>query len=996
MDTTAPSPLPVIHLDTLSFVGLERSHLRSAVYRRVFGDDAGPVRIGRYSLLERVGAGARGVVFKAFDNQLDRLVALKVLSTRADDHEELIREAKALARLSHPNVLPVYEVGETEDGQVFLAAEYVKGWTLRGWYDEETRGEAAIVDVIRQVARGVQAAHDEGLVHRDLKPANILLGEDGRVRVADFGLARFDPSALAPAADVPRDGLATTTAGTPGYMAPELFRGDPASAASDQYALAVTLHELLFGALPEDASSVALRRASKTVASAVRRGLASAPEDRFPTVGAFADALVSSARSPLRRPLPWLLAASPLAVIGATLWLTEPVGERAADNELALLQAKANLPVNPSAALEELQKAPDPTDPRLLPTTERALALGPERARYELPVGAHDTTLLGDVFTFWNSAGELKAYRLGPDGPSAVQPRDFGITVTPRDANRIMILDGAPWNLDVADPAQLAQGSPWAARAYRGRFAPVSTSEDGKRVARLDREAGSLVVEDTATGEVLWSHEQLEGRFRSATLAPDGKRVAWVDENNAAFVLELSTGFLRSISRPAAKVWFEPGRDSVVVRAPLGGLFQVDLGTGQSNGLLDLDLAFGRVELSPGGEWIAAQAQDEKISVTNLIASAPKTIRGNAFQFSPDGSRLVTRDAGALTVHDLASGDQYSLTAPGEASQFSFTDENTVWSVGADGRLRSFEVPASTVLRGHTGPIRSIVLSNDGSVAVSSAGDYTIRTWDVASGTSRLLTNLDSVPSTLALDEASARVIVTQHKAPTSFIDLRSGEVVGEAPQSSARPVLGPEGAVFGAGKEGVWSYKDGHASVVADDVGRCSAIAATPEWVGAVCRDEGRKIHVWRGDDHDSIPVEGPVTFGTSSLHAWPDASHLYFLGNRESLIRIAPDGLEDLESPHRLRALRSVHSPAASNSSHDLIVSTSDGILALWDPTSAAVQIASVEPPAVVAVSGNGRRVAYSTPRQQIVVRDRAVSKGLASVSATLEGAIAKGGSL
>ena len=100
MGHTPTGSLPVSHLDTLTFVGLERSHLRNAVYRRVFGDSSGPVSIGRYSILERIGAGARGVVFKAFDNQLDRLVALKVFSTRADDRDELVREAKALARLT--------------------------------------------------------------------------------------------------------------------------------------------------------------------------------------------------------------------------------------------------------------------------------------------------------------------------------------------------------------------------------------------------------------------------------------------------------------------------------------------------------------------------------------------------------------------------------------------------------------------------------------------------------------------------------------------------------------------------------------------------------------------------------------------------------------------------------------------------------------------------------------------------------------------------------
>ncbi len=638
MDTATPAPLPVIHPDTLTFVGLQRSHLRSAVYRRVFGDDAGPVRIGRYSLLERVGSGARGVVFKAFDNQLDRLAALKVLSTRADDHDELIREAKALARLSHPNVLPVYEVGETQDGQVFLATEYVKGWTLRGWYEEEARGEAAILEVILQVAQGVQAAHDQGLVHRDLKPANILLGEDGRVRVADFGLARFDPSALAPAADIPRDGLATTTAGTPGYMAPELFRGAPASAASDQYALAVTLHELLFGALPDEVSSSAQRGASKTVSVAVLRGLADAPEDRFATVGAFADALVLAARSPLRRRLPWALGLSALAAAAAaTVWIADPVGERAADNDLALLRAKAALPSDPATALDELGKAADLSDERLLPVAERALALGPERAKYPLPPGARDITLVGGILVFRDAQDRPLARRLTRDGLQPLDLRAAGLSGEPRNPAlpKTFQLGGTRVVLD--DARALAEIDPRAAQRLAAQTWDLALSADGRRVARTTDAGHTILVEDLTTGEMVWSEDRGEASIRSVSLDATGERVAWTEGDGEARVFDLSSGMMTRLEPSASNVLFESAEDTVIVAGRFSGVFQSHLSNAQSIRVLGEKETFRTVEVSPGGVWLAAEGTRDEITVTNLAASVPRVIHGSAFEFSPDG-----------------------------------------------------------------------------------------------------------------------------------------------------------------------------------------------------------------------------------------------------------------------------------------------------------------------------------------------------------------------
>ncbi len=297
----------------------EKEKWRADLAARMFGQPAREVKIGRYTVLSRVGDGAAGVVYAAHDRKLDRKVALKVLRGDAAlppgrAAQWLEREAKILARLSHPNVVPVYDVGE-DQGQVFIALELVEGRALRSWM-AESHGWAEVVAVFAQAGAGLAAAHAAGLVHRDFKPENVLLGDDGRVRVSDFGIAR---QLVTPAEEVvqteasgevslPGAPMAVTThrgAGTPGYMAPEQFLGDPVDARIDQFGFCVALHEALYGHRPFAgqtraglaANVIAGRRRAGSPGSGVpkwldrvvARGLEVDPERRYPSM----DALVA-------------------------------------------------------------------------------------------------------------------------------------------------------------------------------------------------------------------------------------------------------------------------------------------------------------------------------------------------------------------------------------------------------------------------------------------------------------------------------------------------------------------------------------------------------------------------------------------------------------------------------------------------------------------------------------------------------------------------------
>jgi serine/threonine protein kinase len=314
-------------------------------------------KIGRFVVVTELGSGGMGAVYRAHDPQLDRQVALKVMRNATGEEEDrvrMLREGQAMARVTHPNVITVYEVG-TEGGMVFLAQELLDAGTLGEWL-KKPRERNAIIDKFIAAGRGLAAAHAAELVHRDFKPDNVLLGKDGRVRVADFGLARTatalgdalaatqrgggprvetDPMA-SPMSALTRTG---TVMGTPMFMAPEQHKGERADARSDQFAFCVSLYHALYGAWPYDGKTAPaladaviegrLAPPPKNVDVPARlrkillRGLATEPAARYPTMQALLAELEHAVRPPTRSRAPVVVGALVLllAAGGATAYV---------------------------------------------------------------------------------------------------------------------------------------------------------------------------------------------------------------------------------------------------------------------------------------------------------------------------------------------------------------------------------------------------------------------------------------------------------------------------------------------------------------------------------------------------------------------------------------------------------------------------------------------------------------------------------------------------
>ncbi len=299
-------------------------------------------RVGRFRLLAKLGEGGMGVVVEALDEHLDRKVALKFLTRARDDEvarERLAREARSLARLSHPNIVAVYDSGVSE-GLHYLAMELVEGRTLRRWLDGDDAapppGRVEILEMFLAIGRALAAAHELGVVHRDFKPDNVLIGDDGRPRIVDFGLASIGQAAvLGPAVDpdaLDHHGASLTRTGavmgTPAYMAPEQWHGRPADARSDQFGYCVALFEALYRRSPFAGESMAAlmaaviegepvaipvgERVPDALHQAILRGLAREPAQRWDSLAI----LLAQIEAALAKVQPGLFTAAPTPILG--------------------------------------------------------------------------------------------------------------------------------------------------------------------------------------------------------------------------------------------------------------------------------------------------------------------------------------------------------------------------------------------------------------------------------------------------------------------------------------------------------------------------------------------------------------------------------------------------------------------------------------------------------------------------------------------------------
>jgi WD40 repeat protein len=700
-----------------------QERVRQAVHERVFGAPRDPVRIGRYTVLKRLGQGGMGVVYAAYDTELDRKVALKLLHSGGGESSRgprLVREAKALAKLSHPSIVAVHEVGE-HDGNVFVAMEFVDGDTLRGYVAQRPLEWREIVGLYVQAGRGLAAAHAVGLVHRDFKPDNALVSDgrhgdhaSARVRVLDFGLARDlgdreHPRSGPDAGASEQVALTQTGAllGTPAYMAPEQYVGAAVDAHADQFAFCVSLWEALYRERPFDDTSVSSvaqailsgRRRPPPHDSKVplalhrvlERGLELRAVDRFSSMVELVDTLDEQVAAGRRGRLGVAIVLAVLALgMGAWVWVGRErehssraetlVGEAAVEHARAeqaltalgereqavlLAEAKILLDRDPTTAMAKLAQL-DPAAPqwgglaRMLAADARDR--GVARRVIALPPG-REARRWWRADSRWVVTGEVAR-----DGETLLD-LDHGTVIPLLGGSRLELGDGSSLVGSLGVLWWLAPGTTRARRLSGDGFYSDQTS-----FLRASA-SGRFVVYVGETGDrgLAVVHDLDRGSSRTLRFAPGTEVAALADDGARMVVYEHGELFVHGgarktvLAEKSVLTSLDVSRDfgTVAWGRPYDRdrdvVVVMDIAGHELKRIRADGLARDDVDLDAKGEQLALRRRGGGLDLFDLLGDRtrhlPTTDEVRGVRFSDDGQWLVVADEdAAIHIWRLADG----------------------------------------------------------------------------------------------------------------------------------------------------------------------------------------------------------------------------------------------------------------------------------------------------------------------------------------------------
>jgi len=742
--------------------GAENQRIKQMVKASLFAGAQAPVKIGRYTVVRPIGAGGMGMVYAAYDEELDRRIAVKLLRSGSSeqDRARLFREAQAMAKLSHPNVVTVHEVGTFED-QVYVAMEFVRGENLRDWLQSEPRPWRTIVDSFVLAGQGLAAAHDVGLVHRDFKPANVLVGDDGQIMVSDFGLVRtagdaLDETAFADHGAAPRTPLSTSLTmtgmimGTPAYMSPEQHRGQRTDARSDQFSFCVALYEALYGLLPFPGETLHELSASVTagqpreppreskvpawVARLLARGLANDPAERWPTIAAL---LTELARDPERtarvRRSALLIIVAVTAVILGLAWL---VRERSAAAKTSALAEEAAQRKKDAAERERDRAFADLEDQ--LKETESALAEAKQQRQLaeSQTRRAEEQTRLAE-----ERRGEAETQRRETEGQrqEAERQRQEAEHQTGRavaEARR------------ARDATRLAQSLGAAADDPTTVLALLRETEAPAETPGWVSAAVDTLLKPISEA-ILRAHL---GTVRGAAFSPDGETIATAADDGEVLLWRWRSGEIRRQGHhrgPVASVQFSGDGAQVLTAAQDG---KVILWAEDATPVeLDHPGPVTIARFSPDSRSIATAARDNAVRLWPADGGTPRVLGRHhgpihALIFSPSGDRVATASAdGTARLWPLKTKASAAVLGhhPGAVRAIAFDAAGVrVATAAQDGVIRIYEPgkgDAPRELRGHESDVIAVSFTKDGRLLVSASLDGTARLWSLATGKATVL-----------------------------------------------------------------------------------------------------------------------------------------------------------------------------------------------------------------------------------------------------------------
>jgi len=1004
--------------------GIDNRQQRAMIEAALFDEAPAPIKIGRFTIVRRIGEGGMGVVYMAYDEELDRRVAVKLLRGAADGESEgsarLVREAQAMARLSHPNVVTVHEVG-TFEGQIFVAMEFVAGADLRQWLKAEPRGWAQTVSCFVQAGQGLAAAHEAGLVHRDFKPDNVLVGDDLRVRVADFGLAHshgeLEPESPRPAADPDSEpsaiSLTATGAvlGTPGYMAPEQLQGLATDERADQFSFCVALYEGLYAERPfagKTVAALAVAIEAGTVRAAppgsevppwlrtaLIRGLSADPRGRWPSMQALLAMLSNDPVARRRRRLKLgALGLSVAAALASLGWLAvDGIHEGARQAYWATLTERLLEIERSSATARAADDAVRARDSARLSVVDR---YGSGAA----PNVTDDPTIAAAVLR--DVEGEVRN-----------DPRWIAL------AN--VTLGEAISHVVLTDHRDLVTGLVF------GPSDPMlySSSADGtvRRWSMQNSEAAGVVIKHDKSVTAL-------------ALDPTGKMLASGSEDHSIglWATEAEPGsarYLRGHTGPVRTVTFGPAGRRLVSASDDGTarLWQVD---GESSTAVSCDGAqVTAATFDPTGARVATTSNDHHTRVWNadngaLVATlkghtnVPYAVRfadgGDLLTAADDGtvrrwtyatdaqptSVVIARHEGAVTSFDVH--DEQILTTAVDASARLWTIDGTagpvlgghtsvVWKglLSPDGasavttgwdntvRVHSTSGPSSAeVLRGHRMRVMSAALHNDGRWLATGSFDGVVRVWDLDRPRTRwTLAGHTETVWTAAIDPSGGRLVTGSHDGTARLWNIDSGAALGVLKPPGAQTdaitaiAFSPDGGsvITGSSRGRVHDFDTAtravhtapsHARDVLDlafDPAGTKLATASLDGTATI-RDAttGETLHVLRGE------TEGTTIAAGVSRVQWAREGDRLFTAGHDGVLRVwgADDGtLRSARNAHDDQIVDMVLNPATGAPA----TSSKDGLAKLWPNTDGG------DPVVLRGHSGTVSSIAFSPDGLRVV---------------------------
>jgi WD40 repeat protein/tRNA A-37 threonylcarbamoyl transferase component Bud32 len=754
-----------------------------------------PLRsFGDYELLQEIGQGGMGVVYKARQRSLHRLVAVKMI--RRDhldsdtDGQRFRNEAEMVAQLDHPQIVPIYEVGET-DGQLYFSMKLIEGGDLAEQLPRFTADPRAAARLLVSLARAVHHAHQRGILHRDLKPSNVLLDADGQPHITDFGLAkRLTPPAFT-SARASRKGeltLSGAIVGTPSYMAPEQAcptlrvsakggagKGPGVTTAADVYGLGTLLYALLTGRPPFQGDTLldtlvqvkerepepprfSNRRVDRDLNTICLKCLNKEPHQRYGSAEALADDLER-----------WLKG-EPIRARPVSAWERgwQWAKRRPAVAALALVSGVATLLVVAGAVglwyhgrlQEEFGKTQE--------ARERAEAAVAEAEMYQY---------------FHHIARAHAGWRDGNMG---------GVE---------KLLDACPTerrNWEWHYLKRLCHTELLTLEGHTDQVWSVAFSPDGQRLASGSRE-GSVKVWDATTGQVLHTLPGHTDVVHAVAFSPGGRQLASGGWDGVVKVWDATTGaVLQTLKGHTATVHgvaFSPDGERLASGGRGGEVKVWDVRTGQENlALIGHTGTVYRVVFSPDGTRLASASMDRTVRVwdARIGTEALLTLKGHIDQvvgvaFSPDGTRLASASVDwTVKVWDATAGRE-TFTLKGHKSgilSVVFSPDGTrLASASMDRTVKVWDATtageARLTLKGHTNQVRSVSFSPDGTRLASASWDRTVKVWDATTDPEALsLTGHTNRVVSVAFSPDGKRLASGSGDRTVKVWDATSGQVL--------------------------------------------------------------------------------------------------------------------------------------------------------------------------------------------------------------------------